>query len=103
MYCLIADRDSTRIFLTSVWRAQFSSPTSSDQPVRQDEDVVPVASDLSAAGGLVSSRHLEMGTESPTGQASVHHLENIRSIVHLLAEDAASETPVPSLIRGTSS
>jgi AcrR family transcriptional regulator len=36
---------------------------------------------------------LEMGTESPTGQASVQHLENIRSIVRRLAEDAGLRDP----------
>jgi hypothetical protein len=34
-----------------------------------------------------------MGTESPAGQASVQHPENIRSIVRRLAEDAGLRDP----------
>jgi hypothetical protein len=37
---------------------------------------------------------LEMGTQHPAGQLSVHHLENIRSIVRRLAEDAGLRDPV---------
>lgn len=37
---------------------------------------------------------LEMGTQHPTGQLSVQHLENIRSIVRRLAEEAGLRDPV---------
>ena len=36
---------------------------------------------------------LEMGTEHPVGSASVHHLENIRSVVRQLAEEAGLRDP----------
>jgi AcrR family transcriptional regulator len=36
---------------------------------------------------------LEMGPQHPVGRASVHHLENIRSIVRRLAEDADLRDP----------
>jgi AcrR family transcriptional regulator len=38
---------------------------------------------------------LEMGPEHPAGTASVHHLENIRSIVRRLAEEAGLRDPGP--------
>ena len=36
---------------------------------------------------------LEMGPEHPAGRASIHHLENIRSIVRRLAEEAGLRDP----------
>jgi hypothetical protein len=36
---------------------------------------------------------LEMGPQHPVGRASVHHLENIRSIVRRLAEEADLRDP----------
>jgi len=36
---------------------------------------------------------LEMGPEHPAGRASVRHLENVRSIVHGLAEEAGLRDP----------
>lgn len=36
---------------------------------------------------------LEMGTDHPAGRASAHHLENIRSIVGRLAEEASLRDP----------
>jgi AcrR family transcriptional regulator len=36
---------------------------------------------------------LEMGPEHPAGRASIHHLENIRSIVRGLAEEAGLRDP----------
>ena len=38
---------------------------------------------------------LEMGIQHPAGSASVHHLENIRSIVRRLAEEAGLRDPGP--------
>jgi AcrR family transcriptional regulator len=38
---------------------------------------------------------LEMGPQHPAGSASVHHLENIRSIVRRLAEEASLRDPGP--------
>jgi AcrR family transcriptional regulator len=38
---------------------------------------------------------LEMGPQHPAGSASVHHLENIRSIVRRLAEEAGLRDPGP--------
>ena len=38
---------------------------------------------------------LEMGPQHPAGTASVHHLENIRSIVRRLAEEAGLRDPGP--------
>jgi AcrR family transcriptional regulator len=38
---------------------------------------------------------LEMGPQHPAGTASVHHLENIRSIVRRLAEEASLRDPGP--------
>ena len=36
---------------------------------------------------------LEMGSEHPASAASIRHLENIRSIVQLLAEEAGLRDP----------
>jgi AcrR family transcriptional regulator len=36
---------------------------------------------------------LEMGPDHPAGRASIHHLENIRSIVQRLAEEASLRDP----------
>jgi AcrR family transcriptional regulator len=36
---------------------------------------------------------LEMGPEHPAGRASIHHLENVRSIVRRLAEEAGLRDP----------
>jgi len=41
---------------------------------------------------------LEMGADSPAGRASVRHLENIRSVVRRLAEEAGLRDP-PSFAR----
>ena len=45
---------------------------------------------------------LEMGSKHPAGEASVQHLENIRSIVSGLAEEAGLRDPADSPARGTS-
>lgn len=37
---------------------------------------------------------LEMGTDHPVGEASVRHLENVRSIVRRLAEEAGLRDPI---------
>jgi hypothetical protein len=46
---------------------------------------------------------LEMGASHPTGQASVHYLENLRSVVAAMVQEAGLRDPERSFAPGTSS